>query len=47
MVSLIAVVGGTVHVIEEKVDTVGSVHKLSSIVTIDDDENPIPVNVIV
>jgi hypothetical protein len=38
-----AVVGGTVHVINEKLITVGFVHKLPSTVTDEDDENPTPV----
>ena len=38
--------GGTVHVINEKLVTVGSVHSLPSIVTVEVDENPTPVTFI-
>ncbi|CAF4621558.1 unnamed protein product, partial [Rotaria magnacalcarata] len=38
-----AVVGGTVHDINEKSDTAGLAHKLPSMVTDEDDENPVPV----
>lgn len=40
---LIAVVGGTVHDINEKFVTIGFVHKLPSTVTDEDEENPVPV----
>ncbi len=40
---LTAAVGGTVHDINEKLVTVGFVHKLPSTVTNVDEENPVPV----
>jgi hypothetical protein len=42
-VLLRAAVGGTVHVINAKLVTVAPVHKLPSIVTDEEDENPDPV----
>ena len=45
-VLLEAVVNGTVQVINAKSVTVGSVHRLPSIVTVEDGENPDPVTLI-